>query len=86
MATRTVTVGSASGLHARPAALVSKAAAATGATVSIGRVGQDSVDAASLLLLMSLGIGSKEEVVLSCPDEAALAVVADLVAQDLDAS
>lgn len=86
MATRTVTVGSSSGLHARPATLVSQAAAAAASPVLIARKGEEGVDASSILMLMSLGIGSGEEVELTSDDEAGLAAVADLVAADLDAS
>ncbi|MBN8882824.1 phosphocarrier protein [Salana multivorans] len=87
MASRTVVVGSSSGLHARPAALVSQAAAAAApATVLIGRPGEDGVDASSVLLLMSLGIAAGEEVVLASDDDAALDRLAELVATDLDAS
>ncbi|WP_454293856.1 HPr family phosphocarrier protein [Salana multivorans] len=87
MATRTVVVGSSSGLHARPAALVSQAAAAAApVTILIGRPGEEGVDASSVLLLMSLGVGAGEEVVLTSDDEAALDSLAELVAQDLDAS
>lgn len=86
MATRIVTVGSSSGLHARPATLVSQAAAAAAQPVLIARVGEEGVDASSILMLMSLGIGSGEEVELTSDDEAGLDAVAELVAADLDAS
>lgn len=86
MPTRTVTVGSSSGLHARPATLVSQAAAAAAAPVLIGRVGEPGVDASSILMLMALGVGAGEVVELSSDDEASLAAVAELVETDLDAS
>ena len=55
MEQRTVTVGSASGLHARPAALFVKAAAAAPVRVKI-RVGDGrAVDARSMLSVLSLG-------------------------------
>lgn len=85
---RTVTVGSASGLHARPAALFSKAAAEAGVPVLIGKPGGDPVDAASLLSVMALGAGHGDEVVLASPDEAAgdvLDRLAELLVTDLDA-
>lgn len=85
MPTRTVTVGSPSGLHARPASDVSKAAAAASGTVLIGRPGQPGVDASSILMLMSLALGAGEQVELTSDDEAGLETVADLVASDLDA-
>ncbi|PFG34811.1 HPr family phosphocarrier protein [Sanguibacter antarcticus] len=85
MPTRTVTIGSPSGLHARPASDVSKAAAAAGATVLIGRTGQPGVDASSILMLMSLALGAGEQVELTSDDETGLDVVAELVASDSDA-
>lgn len=85
MPTRTVTVGSASGLHARPATLVAKAAAAAPGTVLIGRPGTPGTDASSILMLMALGIGSGEQVELSSDDRPSLDAVADLVATDFDA-
>ncbi|WP_263120940.1 HPr family phosphocarrier protein [Cellulomonas sp. RIT-PI-Y] len=86
MPTRTVTVGSASGLHARPATLVAKAAAAAPGTVLIGRPGTAGTDASSILMLMALGIGSGEQVELSSDDQPSLDAVAELVAADLDAA
>lgn len=85
---RTVTVGSASGLHARPAAIFSKAASAAGVPLVIGKPGSDPVDATSLLSVMTLGVGRGDQVVLASPDEAAGEVLdrlADLLATDLDA-
>ncbi len=85
---RTVTVGSTSGLHARPAAMFTKAAIATGVPLLIGKPDGDQVDATSLLLVMTLGVGPGDQVVLTSPDEAADAVLdelADLLATDLDA-
>ncbi|WP_347038344.1 HPr family phosphocarrier protein [Glutamicibacter halophytocola] len=86
MPSRTVAVGSATGLHARPAQIVSAAAAESEQTVLIGRVGQEGVDASSILMLMSLGLGAGEDIVLSCDDDLALERIADLIAKDLDAS
>jgi phosphocarrier protein len=84
-----VTVGSRIGLHARPAALLAKAAARAGIPVTLRRSGaEERVDAGSVLALMGLGIGAGEEVVLAAEGEAADAVLAELaglVARDLDA-
>ena len=86
MSSRTVAVGSSAGLHARPATTLSKAAAAAGVPVTIGRVGEEPVKASSILLLMSLGLGHGEEVVLTVEgDDAILDELAALVASDLDA-
>jgi phosphocarrier protein HPr len=62
MPTATVTVGSASGLHARPASLFSQAALASGATVTIAKADGKPVNAASILGLLTLGVGHGEEV------------------------
>jgi phosphocarrier protein HPr len=81
----TVTVGSAVGLHARPAAIISEAAGALGSTVLIGVPGGNAVDASSSLLIMTLGAGKGAAVEVSGEDEAAVRKIADLVVQDLDA-
>ncbi|MCG2799046.1 MAG: HPr family phosphocarrier protein [Cellulomonas sp.] len=88
MPTRVATIGSQSGLHARPAALFTQAAAAAGHEVSIGRDGGPAVPAASVLMVMSLGLKQGDRVVLSAPDDAAdgaLDELAALLARDLDA-
>ncbi len=88
MAQRTVAVASRVGLHARPAALFAQRAAATGVPVTIARPGGEPVDAASVLLVMSLGVPSGEEVTLVAEGEGADAALDDLVAllaTDLDA-
>jgi phosphocarrier protein HPr len=88
MEQRTVTVGSASGLHARPAALFVKAAAAAPARVKI-RVGDGrAVDARSMLSVLSLGAKQGTVVTLEADgDHAGRAVdeLAALLARDLDA-
>ena len=56
MPTQVVTVGSKVGLHARPAKLLVQAATAAGVPVTIGKVGDKAVNAASLLMVMALGV------------------------------
>lgn len=85
MLTKTVTVGSAIGLHARPAAIISEAAGELDAEVTIGVPGGDPVDAGSALLIMTLGAGYGATVEVSSADQAALDKIAALVEQDLDA-
>ena len=85
MPTKSVVVGSAVGLHARPAAIISEAAAELGSEVLIGLPGQEPVDASSALLIMTLGAGNGATVEVSGDDAAAVDKIADLVAQDLDA-
>jgi phosphocarrier protein HPr len=84
---REVKVGSQVGLHARPAALVAKAAAQAPVTIMIAK-GGDPVNAASLLSLLTLGAGHGDVVTLSAEGEQAEAAVeelASLIATDLDA-
>lgn len=85
MHTRTVVVGSAVGLHARPASIISEAAAGLGSDVLIGLPGGAPVDAASSLMIMTLGAGRGAEVEVSGEVEADVDAIARLVEQDLDA-
>jgi phosphocarrier protein len=88
MPTRTVTVGSKVGLHARPAALFVQAAAKTGVPVFIGKPGEKPADARSILSVLGLDARGGDEVVLSAEGdgaEAALDTLAALVEQDHDA-
>ncbi|MFB2583384.1 HPr family phosphocarrier protein [Herbiconiux liukaitaii] len=87
MTSRTVTVGASTGLHARPAALFVKAVAASGHAVQI-TAKEKSANAASLLSVMSLGIGHGEEVALEvtgAEEERVADELATLLASDLDA-
>jgi phosphocarrier protein HPr len=84
-----VKIGSPVGLHARPARLLVEAAGKQPVTIKIGRSEETPVNASSILAVMSLGVGGGEEVVLTADGEgaeAALAEIAALLAQDLDAS
>ncbi|MFC0540931.1 HPr family phosphocarrier protein [Kutzneria chonburiensis] len=82
-----VTVASKVGLHARPAALLAKAAAGQAVPVSIRKEGGEQVDAASVLGLMTLGAMHGDEVILSAEGagaDQALETVAALIATDHD--
>lgn len=85
MHTQTVVVGSAVGLHARPAAIISQAATDLGSEVLIGLPGGVPVDASSSLMIMTLGAGNGATVEVSGEVEADVAAIAALVEQDLDA-
>jgi phosphocarrier protein len=85
MFTRTVVVGSAVGLHARPAAIISEAVAELDSEVLLAVPGDEPVDASSALLIMTLGAGNGAQVEVSGEDEADVAAIAALVEQDLDA-
>lgn len=83
--TTTVTVGSSVGLHARPAAIIAEKAAELGGSVQLAVPGGDPVDAASALLIMTLGSKFGDSVEVSGDDADAVAAIAELVQQDLDA-
>jgi len=85
MPTRSVVVGSAIGLHARPAAIISEAAMELDSEVLIGVPGDEPVDASSALLIMTLGAANGDTVEVSGENEADVAAIAALVVQDLDA-
>ena len=85
MPTKTVVVGSAVGPHARPASIISDAAADLDSEVLIGLPGDEAVDAGSSLLIMTLGAGHGDTVEVSGDVEADVETIAALVAQDLDA-
>ena len=85
MPTKSVVVGSAVGLHARPAAIISEAAGDLDSEVLIGLPGDEPVDAASALLIMTLGAGKGATVEVSGDDQTAVDLIAGLVEKDLDA-
>jgi len=85
MPEKTVTVGSSIGLHARPAAIIAEAVVNAGVDVTLAVDGGEPVDAGSALMIMTLGAGNGAQVTVASEDAAALATIADLVTQDLDA-
>ena len=87
MPERTVVVASAHGLHARPAAVFTQAAAKAGVPVQLTK-GARTVNAASILGVISLGIDHGDEVVLSVEgdgSEELLDELSGLLTTDLDA-
>lgn len=87
MPERTVTVASKVGLHARPAALVAKAAAAQPVVITIAKHGGTPVQAGSVLNLMTLGAKHGDDVVLTADGDGAqeaIDAIAELIAADLD--
>ena len=87
MPERRVTVASGVGLHARPAAMVAKAAAEAPMSITISKDGGSPVQAGSILSLMTLGAEHGDEVVLSADGDGADGVLdqlAELVATDVD--
>ena len=85
MPSKTVTVGSSVGLHARPAAIISEAAGELDAQVTLAVRGEEPVDASSSLLIMTLGAACGDEVEVASEDQTALDAIAALVEKDLDA-
>ena len=92
MPERTAVVASASGLHARPAAIFAEAAARLDSDVTIAMHGapeDEALDASSILSLMTLGARNGDTVVLRAEGpgaQDALDRLAALVESDLDAA
>ncbi|MHA6512556.1 HPr family phosphocarrier protein [Tessaracoccus sp. Z1128] len=84
MASKTVTVGSVVGLHARPAALIAAAAGEYDDDITISLDGA-TVDAASSLLIMTLGAEKGAVVTVESENAEAVDRIAAMVEQDLDA-
>ncbi len=88
MPERTVVVASGIGLHARPASLFCQAATETAVAVTISSTRGESVNAASILGVLSLGIDHGETVTLAAEGEGAddaLDSLVRLLETDLDA-
>ncbi|WP_029146474.1 HPr family phosphocarrier protein [Microbacterium luticocti] len=86
--TRTVRIGSAHGLHARPAKLFAQAAKDAGIPVTLAKGDAKPVNAASILGVISLGIEQGDEVTLTVDGDGAEAVadtLTELLATDHDA-
>jgi phosphocarrier protein HPr len=84
MPERTVVVASSVGLHARPAALFSQQAAQAPVPIVLTSASGRSVNAASILGVLSLGIDHGERVTLSGADDAALDALVEMLERDLD--
>jgi phosphocarrier protein HPr len=78
MAERIITVGSKHGLHARPAKLFVEAVNGSGAKVKLTKEGGKTVDAGSILGVISLGIDHGDKIVLTTDAADADAVLDDL--------
>ncbi|AJK69072.1 HPr family phosphocarrier protein [Corynebacterium marinum] len=88
MASKTVTVGSAVGLHARPAAVVADAAAEYDDEILLTLVGDEDgeeADAASSLMIMALGAEKGDQVTVTSDNADAVEKIAALIETDLDA-
>ena len=87
MLERTVTIASAHGLHARPASLFVQAVTASGLPVQLTK-GDKTLNAASILGVISLGIEHGDQITLAAEGDNADAVLdqlVDLLTTDMDA-
>ena len=88
MPSQIVAVASKVGLHARPASILVKAAAAAGLSVTIGRPGDKAVNAASLLSVLALGVKNGDSIEVTVADgdnaDAVLASIVEIIATDHD--
>ncbi len=82
MPERTTVVASRIGLHARPASLVSLAAANTGVPVLLAAHGR-TVNAASILGILSLDVSHGDEVTVTAEDQAVVDALIELLERDL---
>ena len=85
MPMKSVVVGSAVGLHVRPAEIISEAASELDSEVTLAVPGEEPVDASSSLLIMTLGASHGDEIEVSGEDQAAVDAISALVEKDLDA-
>ncbi len=86
MASKTVTVGSSVGLHARPAAIIAEAAGDYDDDITLEvEGGEEPVDAASPLMIMTLGAEKGASVTVESDNEEAVEKIAALIESDLDA-
>ena len=87
MSERTVIVASRVGLHARPAAEFTQAVAATGLAVTISNAAGRSVNAASILGVLTLGVDQGQKVTITAEGQgadAALETLARILETDSD--
>lgn len=84
MPSKSVTVGSSVGLHARPAAVIAQAASAASSPVTLSMPGGTPIDAGSALLIMTLGAKMGDTVEVASDDSELVDLIAGLVEEDLD--
>lgn len=86
MASKTVTVGSSVGLHARPASIIAEAAGEYDEEIILTLEGDDDeTDAASSLMIMALGAEHGDKVTVTSDNDEAVEKIAALIEKDLDA-
>ncbi|RMB61712.1 1-phosphofructokinase [Tessaracoccus antarcticus] len=79
MSSRTATIASSVGLHARPATLFTKRVAAAGIPITVGRADGKTVNAASMLAVMALGAKCGDQVLLTADGANADEILDELV-------
>lgn len=85
MASRTVTVGSTVGLHARPAAVIAEAADNYDEEVTLSLDNsEDKADATSALEIMALGAERGDTVTVTSENAKAVDEISRLIEQNLD--
>lgn len=77
MPERTVRVAASAGLHARPAALFTRAVSESGFAITVSN-GVKTANAASILGVISLGVSQGDEVTIASDDAAAEEVLEQL--------
>ncbi|QGX59272.1 HPr family phosphocarrier protein [Corynebacterium pseudotuberculosis] len=87
MASKTVAVGSAVGLHARPASIIAEAAGEFDEEIFLTLEGEDDdeTDAASSLMIMALGAEKGDKVTVTSENAEAVEKITALIEKDLDA-
>ena len=83
MPSTTVTVGSAEGLHARPAGIIAEAAEKYETDIEI-TYDDEEADAASSLMIMALGAEKGDQVTVTSDNAEAVEKIAALIEQNLD--
>ena len=85
MASKTVIVGSAVGLHARPASIIAE----YDEDIFLSKVGEEDdeepTEAASSLMIMAMGAEKGDQVVVTSDNAEAVEKIAGLIERDLDA-
>ncbi|MGL5406595.1 MAG: HPr family phosphocarrier protein [Propionibacteriaceae bacterium] len=86
MARKIVVVGAKTGLHARPASVIADAAGEYDEEILLTIEGseKDGIDAASSMLIMTLGAKHGDKIIVESDDEDAVAEIAALIEKDLD--
>ena len=87
MASKTVTVGSTVGLHARPATVIAEAAGKYDDDIILTLVGgdeDDETDAASSLMIMAMGAEHGDQVTVTSDNDEAVEKIAALIESNLD--